>query len=427
MNTRVSPAILRIVPRTSRVFHSPAMSGRVRGYTYKRRRDGTRYRSYRRYGRARATIPRKRFLRTRRARIVGFGAYYKKAGSAYGRPPQIVNHPDGRVIIRHQEYLEDVPSATSFALATYPLNPGMSQTFPWLSRIAQNFEEWLPRGIYFMFKTTSSDMIVTGVTTPALGQVSMATQYNALDNNFQNNVQLLNYENASTAKPSQNLKHFVECKRSQTVMDEMYIRTGPIPPNADLRLYDLGKTSVSTSNMQTNGQMMGQLWIAYEIELRKPKIPQETIVGISNHWKIPTGTAGLSFVTPFGNATQTGLSPIPATAAWPNALVVGQASGGRVVLTGALPGTYLIVHRGACTNTTMGTFTINTVSGCTATAIWENNNVAVVQGSGIIGNSQRLGSATISVTAPDPVFEIGWVSDAGTPNVICDLFITQLS
>ena len=100
MNTRVFPAILRIVPRTSRVFHSPAMSGRVRGYTYKRRRDGTRYRSYRRYGRARATIPRKRFLRPRRARIVGSNAYYKKAGSAYGRPPQIVNHPDGRVIIR---------------------------------------------------------------------------------------------------------------------------------------------------------------------------------------------------------------------------------------------------------------------------------------------------------------------------------------
>ena len=236
----------------------------------------------------------------RRSYITGSGAYYKKAVRAYGRPPSVVNHPDGRVIIRHAEYLEDVPSATAFAIATYPLNPGMQQTFPWLSRIAQNFEEWLPRVIFFEFKTTSSDMIVTGVNTPALGQISMATQYNSLDSNFTNNVQLLNYENASTCKPSQSLRHYIECKRSQTVMDEMYIRTGAIPPNADLRLYDLGKTSVSSSNMQTNGQKMGQLWVSYEIELRKPRIPLDPIDDAeAAHFIIPTTLAGRSLQRPF--------------------------------------------------------------------------------------------------------------------------------
>lgn len=371
------------------------MSTRTKGYTYKRRRDGTRYRVYRRktrYSNRFAGIKPKR-ASMRRSYITGFGAYYKKAGRAYGRPPSVVNHPDGRVIIRHAEYLEDVPSATAFAIATYPLNPGMQQTFPWLSRIAQNFEEWLPRGIFFEFKTTSSDMIVTGVNTPALGQISMATQYNSLDSNFTNNVQLLNYENASTCKPSQSLRHYIECKRSQTVMDEMYIRTGAIPPNADLRLYDLGKTSVSSSNMQTNGQMMGQLWISYEIELRKPKIPQEVVVGISERWQIPSTTTGITYVTPFGNATQTGLSPVPG-GAWPSALLIGQASGGRVNLIGAMPGTYLIVHRGSGTNTTMGTFTVNPISGCSGALMWQGDTVAAVQGSGIIGNSLRLGSAT---------------------------------
>ena len=59
-----------------------------------------------------------------------------------------------------------------------------------------------------------------------------------------------------------------------------------------------------------------------------------------------------------------------------------------------MPGTYLIVHRGSGTNTTMGTFTVNPISGCSGALMWQGDTVAAVQGSGIIGNSLRLGSAT---------------------------------
>lgn len=406
------------------------MSTRTKGYTYKRRRDGTRYRVYRRktrYSNRFAGIKPKR-ASMRRSYITGFGAYYKKAGRAYGRPPSVVNHPDGRVIIRHAEYLEDVPSATAFAIATYPLNPGMQQTFPWLSRIAQNFEEWLPRGIFFEFKTTSSDMIVTGSTTPALGQISMATQYNSLDSNFTNNVQLLNYENASTCKPSQNLRHYIECKRSQTVMDEMYIRTGPIPPNADLRLYDLGKTSVSASNMQTNGQYMGQLWVSYEIELRKPKIPSTLpIEGVGIHWQIPAATTGITNVLPFGNATQTGISPTTGSD-FQQSLLIGGAAAGRVELVDVPSGYYQVTHRASCGSANVGTFTLTPVSGCSLITGWQGSTLSQVQApvnQPAIQN-RRLGSAIIAVSNPNPIFTISWVSDLGTPDQSSDMWIVML-
>lgn len=261
-------------------------------YRYARRRDGTRYRIYntrRPVYRRRSIYPKRRSV-VRLGRvpgirkdamgdtIMGYGAYFKRGRATSSRPPKVVNHPDGRVIVRHAEYIADVPATQGFALATFPLNPGMSQTFPWLSRVAQNFEEWTPRGIFFEFKSTSSDAVVTTNTTSSLGQISMATQYNSVDPNFVNNQQLLNYENANSEKPSKNFRHYVECKRSQTVLDEMYIRTGPIPANADLRMYDLGKTSVSSSNNQSTTPIaLGQLWVSYEIELRKPRIPADAI------------------------------------------------------------------------------------------------------------------------------------------------------
>ena len=391
------------------------MSTRTSGYTYKRRRDGTRYRVYRRktrYSNRFAGIKPKR-ASMRRSYITGFGAYYKKAGIAYGRPPSVVNHPDGRVIIRHAEYLEDVPSATAFAIATYPLNPGMQQTFPWLSRIAQNFEEWLPRGIFFEFKTTSSDMIVTGATTPALGQISMATQYNSLDSDFINNVQLLNYENASTCKPSQNLRHYVECKRSQTVMSEMYIRTGSIPPNADLRLYDLGKTSVASSSMQTDGQMMGQLWVSYEIELRKPKIQKDLVGTEACRFIIPQDIAGLNFNKVFGSDATIG----PEVGSSLSAVRLrGQPDDfGAVFLNDVQWGYYLVVYHGISNGVgALGNLSISTITGCELVTVWDHNTKnwgsAPANGDSELTAGGVMMSCVIkvNVTSGNAMFMFGW-------------------
>lgn len=412
------------------------MSTRAAGYTYKRRRDGTRYRVYRRksrYNNRFSGIKPKR-ASMRRSTITGFGAYKKvSGGKAYGRPPQVVNHPDGRVIIRHAEYLEDIPSATTFILATYPLNPGMSQTFPWLSRIAQNFEEWLPRGIFFEFKTTSSDMIVTGATTPALGQISMATQYNSLDSDFTNNVQLLNYENASTCKPSQNLRHYVECKRSQTVMDEMYIRTGPPPTNGDLRLYDLGKTSVSASNMQTNGQMMGQLWISYEIELRKPKIPNEQVIGLSAHWSLSPGLPGINYTSPFGDNTQTGIFPLPGSS-WPLSTLVGSLTRGYCQMNGVDPGQYLVVYSSSSDPNpqSVKSFYLTPDAECQILYIFQGGYNVGNQGpnSGTVGvlSTTRVCTFALLVTGSNPRFNITWEDGyLDTPTLAGDFFVIQLS
>jgi len=45
-----------------------------------------------------------------------------------------------------------------------------------------------------------------------------------------------------------------------------------VPANDNKLLYDLGVTYVATSGQQTNGAVLGDLWVTYEIELKKPMV-----------------------------------------------------------------------------------------------------------------------------------------------------------
>jgi len=271
---------------------------RVRGYHYVRDKSGRKRRVYgsrsgRSYGASR-----------RRGspifgRVYGKGTYYtpKRRRPQSGR--QLVNVPStggrssrGRgialvfngtdppkmsmtkagVVVEHREYIQDISSSIPFIGENFPLNPGVKQTFPWLSQIAENFEEWVPEGILFEYKTTSSNTVVnTTNSNPGLGTVIIATQYNSLNADFGNKQQMENYENAVSVDPSRSVIHPIECARKQTPLDPLYVRTGAVGTQ-DLRWYDLGKTTVATVGQQTNNFTIGELWITYRIRFLKPKL-----------------------------------------------------------------------------------------------------------------------------------------------------------
>lgn len=343
------------------------MSTRRGLYTYRRNAAGKKYRVYKpvkaRSGRYYGN-KRKSYTGRDGDTIMGFGRYQKRSRtSVIGRPAKIVNFKDGRVLVRHQEYLGNILSSTGYLQNTLPLNPGMQRTFPWLSRIAQNFEEWIPRGIFFEFRTTSSDALVTTASTPSLGQIMMATQYNALDNDFTSESQLLNYENAVSTKPSGQLRHYIECKRNSMPINELYIRTGEPPQGADLRLYDIGKTSLGTSGMQVTGQIMGQIWISYEIELKKPKIPQDPITQTDVYYLTDIGVSGETPQRPFGTNVNAVFRPQPGSSGF--TAIAATASAGRISFSQKAAGKYLIWW-GSTWNTpgTNGSLSFANLVGC---------------------------------------------------------------
>ena len=151
--------------------------------------------------------------------ITGFGDYRVEHNTPCSgdEPPEIVNSANrGSVIIRHREYLGDVNATTAFTLQQYPINPGNNFTFPWLSQVAESFEEYRLRGAIFEFKSLSSDAVLSSATSSALGSVIMATQYDVLDEPFLNKMEMENYEFANSSKPSCTFYHPIECKKSLT-------------------------------------------------------------------------------------------------------------------------------------------------------------------------------------------------------------------
>jgi len=46
-------------------------------------------------------------------------------------------------IVSHREYLRDIQGTTAFTNTSLPLNPGLFTTFPWLSNLAQCYQEYI--------------------------------------------------------------------------------------------------------------------------------------------------------------------------------------------------------------------------------------------------------------------------------------------
>lgn len=216
--------------------------------------------------------------------LVGFGDYkvsrnsiMHPAQSISSQVPMMKNSPGG-IIISHREYICDINSTVNFTTQSFPLQPGVGTLFPWLSSLAQNFEEYEFRGMVLEFKSMSSDLN-TASTTSNLGTVVMCSQYNPLDPIFPDKRTMENYQFACSGKPSEHIVHPIECKRGQNVDTHLYVRTtASLGNDADLRLYDLGNFTIATQGMPAafSGSSIGELWVSYEVEFYKPKLTSTT-------------------------------------------------------------------------------------------------------------------------------------------------------
>lgn len=242
-------------------------------------------------------------------RLTGLGDYkVRRNVFLEGRLPEVVNQPaGGGTIIRFQEYLGDIVTgaANTFTKQSFLLNAANGKTFPFLSQIAANYEQFDFEGLVFEFRSTSADSLNS--TNTALGTVMMATQYDVADEEFESKLDMLNYEFSSSCKPSCNLAHLIECDPRQTTVNELYsLSTFVTPPaNADLRLYHLGRFTIATTGFQAANVNIGELHLTYQVRLLKPKL--YVSLGNFNAYafaQLGDGTAGVyTTPAPFGTPT----------------------------------------------------------------------------------------------------------------------------
>lgn len=222
----------------------------------------------------------------------GSGAYFvkgRKIGGGRGVPQ--FGGGNGSCTISHREFVEDIElkAGGTFNPYVYHLNPALPQSagspFPWLPPIASQFEEYKIKGMLFTFKTTASTF-TGGATNPALGQVVMATQYNAMSQPFTTKSQMEQYQGAVSGVLSRDLTHGVECARRETPVAELWTRSGGVG-SQDLRLYDHGIFQLVTQGGNSASDCkIGELWVTYKIQFFKPKLNQSSDVN-SDHFILP--------------------------------------------------------------------------------------------------------------------------------------------
>lgn len=224
-------------------------------------------------------------------KVFGSGSY-AMTNSCWNSSQQVpvMHNSNESIRIRHREYITDI-NMNGPLFQTYPfaINPGLPQSFPYLSAIAQNFQEYSFKGLVFEFKTTSATALVSGSNT-AMGSVMLAAQYRADAPVFTNKTQLLNEMWSVDTVPSQNVILPVECNPAETTLPRQYVRTGSV--TGDIKLFDLCQLVVATYGAQTSqNNVVGELWVSYDVELSKPQLANTVAAsgtaafyGVSNTW-----------------------------------------------------------------------------------------------------------------------------------------------
>lgn len=244
-----------------------------------------------------------------------------------GTNARMKTSPSGAMVVTHREYVSDItPASVSNAnafqlLISENINPGNPLVFPWLSSIATRYESYLFRNLRFIYEPQCP--------TTVSGTVSLAVDYDALDDPPLTKLQMMSYKGAVRSPPW--FASNYQCASSDLRKQKSYfVRNGAQLPSGDPRLYDVGNVYVAYEGPANESVANGELYVEYSVELTTPNLQPYALSGTVES---QVSSGGLSLGTP---GTVTSAGPLQITAAW---------SANDYLLSPAVPGTYWVSLR----------------------------------------------------------------------------------
>jgi len=242
------------------------------------------------------------------SRVLGLGSYHisrnslmENGGGAVettpcvARPPSFGSTGTGSdIIFSHSEFVTDIVSSTSFSVQQFINNPGNPILMPWAYQIAQLYEEFEFLGLLYEWRPTSATAV--GTTNSAMGVVIIATEYDVYDAGYTSKRQMEASEFSSSAVPYQRFLHPIECDPKRNVLPRCFVAPGATNTNnlpGDDRFYVPSVTSVATQGQQTSGQIIGELWVTYQMRLSRPILENLSGTNFSQHIVLGSTAAGV--------------------------------------------------------------------------------------------------------------------------------------
>ena len=254
-------------------------------------------------------------------RFGGSGAYMAQNALVAGTPADYLDHgvamssvgsndEQGAITITHREYVQDLYApgtvggpAVAFSNLSFPLNPGLQQSFTFGSQVAENYDEYEFVQCIWAFRSTTTD--IGSSTNGQCGTVVMATDYNASKPPFADKQTMIEYSGAHSCKITESMVHGVECDPGKSSMSpRLFVRSNPVMVGQDLKTYDKGTFQIAVCNCPPsfNGFPIGELWVEYTIVLRKPKLFVSRGLNIDQDLFCTALTTSPSFFQPFGTS-----------------------------------------------------------------------------------------------------------------------------
>lgn len=200
-----------------------------------------------------------------------------------------------RLRIKHREFIQDIETdGSNFTAVPMEVNPGLSDTFPWLSIIAGCFETYRFNSLTFEYIPTCS--------TSTDGGIALCPDYDAADDGTSVTKQhLFTFEDS--ARGNLWAKTIMKCSTGNLhKMKQHFIRNGALDNNLDIKTYDVLKLYIGTSSVST--QVCGELWVNYDITLITPQLqpysPDEIVLeensvgvrSVTQSWSTDTTVVG---------------------------------------------------------------------------------------------------------------------------------------
>jgi len=192
---------------------------------------------------------------------------------------------------KKREFITNVIGQEDFTPLGYAVNPGDSETFPWLSQIAPAFQKYKFHKLKFLYET-SSPTIIGGV-------VILAPEFNVTDPLPESKQDLLEYKYATRSAPWEN---FHLDLRTSDVMNykEYYVRNTSAS-STDLKLSDPLYIICSVDGISDEINSVGELWVEYDIEFTIPQKINNNSLNSSYFNSI--SVAGITLGQPCGTTT----------------------------------------------------------------------------------------------------------------------------
>lgn len=351
--------------------------------------------------------------------ITGYGDYHVNQNSVMfpSQATMIPSFGEDEIRVKKREIIGHIDMTTGYVTNVFRINASDPITFPWLSRIALNYQYYRFNGLVFEFKSTSSVAIASS-TDLALGQVMMATNYDAVEgaNGFVDDIQLLGSFFSNQGRSSENIMHAIECARKDQPTEWLYTRNSAPITTTDDRLYDMGVFNIATQGAQSAYENAGMLYVTYDVSLRASIQNNQLGLAINTaRW----GFANMLTGTPFLFSGMTAGSYLGITFENANRLVFPREMSS---------GYYLMVYRMTGTYAAGCSFDIGTTNNCEITQdLWPNlaDPVVVIENSG--SSSVGMCSFIIRLTGSNAWFEAALTANPSSGNASALMIITQVN